>query len=424
MQSAMEVKNPSLAISGLDGDLTEEEVEIQTRLRNFAVATMRPVAASLDEMSAQEVIQPCSPLWKYLNDFDKLGIGPAELAEFGPERLKRLLPIVFEELAYGDSGLAVAAFISKTPASVARASGDPKLVDRFGGLRGCWVATQADRGSDCVDYEGFEVAAGSKQSEGSLRALVGSSEIVLTGHSSDWIACGPIAECGLVHCPADYGEGVIRPDGGVFGVGLLVPFDLPGVSVGSPNEKIGQRSLPTGSIRFDDVRVPNSCLVHGRDSYNASIDRFLLSGAMNIAAISTGIARAAFEAAVKYAQDRRQGGVPLTHHQLVRWRLYEMWRKVEISRAIVRRAAAYNFSPQGPHVLSAIAAKTTASQSAFDVVSSAMQIFGANGVSRRHPMEKLLRDVQEPLVEAGENHFLALQGANWLLRANQVVGFS
>jgi acyl-CoA dehydrogenase len=417
-----EVNGPYLEVSGLDADLTDEERELQAKVRNFALEVMRPTAAKLETMSAQGVVAVDSPLWTYLDRFKKLGISRSEMVAFGPERLKRISPIVFEEFGYGDWGLAVVAFVSTFPALAVRASGDPELIERFAHLRGSWVATQEDRGSDQIDYQGFELAAGSRQSEGSLRALVSSSEVVLTGHSAEWISCAPIAECALVHCPADYGDGPWRPDGGVFGAALLVPLDLPGITKGSPVEKIGQRSLPTGRITFDDVRLPIKYLLRGKDDYHASFLGLVSSGAMDIASIATGTARAAFEHAVKYAQKRRQGGAPLAHHQLIKWRLFEMWRKVEVARATVRRAAAYNFSARGPHLLASATAKVTATRAALDVASEAIEIFGANGVGREYPVEKLLRDIQTGMMQGGENHVLGLQAANWLLQAYQAPG--
>ncbi|TSD89853.1 acyl-CoA dehydrogenase [Mycobacterium sp. KBS0706] len=420
MRSAGSVAGPRLEFGGLDADVTDEERQLQRRLRTFALEVMRPVADRLDPMPAAEVTAPSSPLWRYLDDFERLGIGPSTLAALGPDRLRRTLPLLFEELAYGDAGLAVAAFTSKMPASTALATGNAELIERFGNLRGCWIAILADRGSDAIDHEGFELAAGSRQSEGSLQAVMGPTEVVLTGVSSDWISCAPIAECALIHCPADHGDGVGRPDGGVNGVALLVPFDLPGVERGPPVEKIGQRSLPTGHVRFDHVRVPRSYIVKGREDFYASMFATHTSGAMNVAAVATGIARAAFDRAFGYAREREQGGVPLVRHQLVRWRLWEMWRKLEICRAAVRRAAAYNFSAQGPHILSSIAAKTTATKTAHEIVLDAQQIFGAKGLARDAIVERLLRDLDVCLIQGGENHALGLQGANWLLQSYEV----
>jgi alkylation response protein AidB-like acyl-CoA dehydrogenase len=138
---------------------------------------------------------------------------------------------------------------------------------------------------------------------------------------------------------------------------------------------------------------------------------------MNVAAIATGVAKAAFDHALEYARSREQGGATLIAHQHVRWRLWEMWRKLEICRASVRRGAAYNFSEQGPHLLASITAKTTATQTAFEVAMEAIQIFGANGLSRDFAVERLLRDITVCLIQGGENHSLGLQGGNWLLQA-------
>ncbi|MFC2254533.1 acyl-CoA dehydrogenase family protein [Labrys portucalensis] len=417
MFAVKEVKNPFLEATGLDGDLDEVEKAIQLKVQRFAIEVMRPIAAKLDVMTPDQVIQDSSPIWEYFARFEALGVTRSVLTELGADRLKRIVPIVFEEFGYGDAGLAVAAFITKMPAAAARASGNPGLIEKFAGLRGCWVATQADRGSDTIDYEGFELAAGSRQAEGSLRVEVGSDGIVLNGRSSDWIACAPIAECALVHCPADYGEGTWRPNGSVFGAAVFVPLNQPGISRSPANSKLGQRTLPTGSIAFDNVRVPLDYLVAGRDEYHASFFSLLTYGAMDIGSIATGMARAAFDYALDYARKRSQGGVPLVEHQLTRWRLFEMWRKLEIARATVRRAAEYNFSKNGPHLLASAVAKVSATQAANEVISEAVQLFGANGLATQRPIEKLLRDVQVSLMEGGQNHVLAMQGANYLLRA-------
>ncbi|OWJ64355.1 acyl-CoA dehydrogenase family protein [Inquilinus limosus] len=417
MQDFQNVAAPRLGFGGLDAELTDEERDLQRKIRRFAVGVMRPTAARLDPMAAADVIGRGSPLWDYLARFDDLGINPSWLATLGPDRRKRILPLVFEELAYGDAGLAVAAFTAKMAAATAAATGDPELIERFGSLRGCWIAILADRGSDAIDHAGFELAKGARQSEGSLRAVMRGPEVILNGVSSDWISCAPIAECALIHCPADYGGGIARPDGGVSGIALLVPFDLPGVERGPPVEKIGQRTLPTGNVRFNEVRVPARYVVRSQDGFYPSFASTHASGAMNVAAIAGGVAKAAFDCALHYARSREQGGARLIAHQHVRWRLWEMWRKLEICRAAVRRGVAYNVSPEGPHLLASITAKTTATQTAFEVAMEAIQIFGANGLARDHVVERLLRDVTVCLIQGGENHSLGLQGGNWLLHS-------
>ena len=160
MINVQNVDIPQLAISGLDGDLTPEEQSIQESLRDFALNVMRPTGAKLDRLTAEEVIAPSSPIWDYLKQFYTLGLGPGDMANLPPEQLKRTFSIVFEELGYGDCGLAVGAFVMKMASSVATSTGDPELIERFGHLRGCWIATQPDRGSDVLDIEGLEIAAG------------------------------------------------------------------------------------------------------------------------------------------------------------------------------------------------------------------------------------------------------------------------
>lgn len=408
---------PRLGLSGLDADLSADDLALQKRVNAFAVEVMRPAAAELDRLPAHETIQAHSPLWRYLEEYDRLGIGPDALSAMGPERLRTALPVMFEELGYGDSGLAVAAFVSKMPAFAARATGDPDVVRRFGGLMGCWIATQAERGSDAVDFERFERAPGARPNIGGLVAEVGGNEVVLNGESSQWIACAPIAECALVHCPADAGRGFVGEDGRVNGVAVLVPFDAPGVSVGPPVDKVGQRALPTGRVAFDNVRIPRKYVLKQGDSFHCSFFASHTFGAMDVAAVATGVARAAFDHALDYAHAREQGGCRLVGHQLVRYRIFEMWRKIECARAMARRAAAFNFSAAGPHLLASVAAKVTASGLATEVVIEALQLFGANGLARDYPVEKLLRDVRASGFEGGENALVSLLGGNWLLRA-------
>lgn len=421
MINIQNVDIPLLAISGLDGDLTSEEQSIQETLRDFAVQVMRPTGAKLDRMTAEEVVAPGSPIWDYLEQFETLGLGPSDLASLPPEQLKRTFSIVFEELGYGDCGLAVAAFVTKMAGSVALATQDPELMERFGTLRGCWIATQPDRGSDVADIDGTERVAGTSHGKANLSARITDNEIIVNGQSSAWVSCAPIAECALLYCAADYGDGYIGTDGCINGAVMLMPFDLPGVSKGKPLEKLGQRALPQGEVFFEDVRLPRKYLVAGAGEYRASMFSALTLGNMDMASIFTGVARAAYEHALSYVHERKQGGSFLIEHQSVRLRIFEMWRRVEMARAIARRATAYNFSSPTPHLLASLTAKTSATQIAVDVAADALQMFGANGLTKEYPMEKLMRDARASLIEDGENHILGLQGATWLSRIYKVA---
>jgi alkylation response protein AidB-like acyl-CoA dehydrogenase len=126
-----------------------------------------------------------------------------------------------------------------------------------------------------------------------------------------------------------------------------------------------------------------------------------------------GVARAAYEHAVAYAKTRVQGGVPIFEHQNVRARLFKMFTKVEAARALARRVALHN-ATSPPLVQYAIATKVFCTNTAFEVASEAVQIFGGNGLSREYPVEKLLRDARASMIEDGCNEMLGLLGGSRL----------
>jgi alkylation response protein AidB-like acyl-CoA dehydrogenase len=128
-----------------------------------------------------------------------------------------------------------------------------------------------------------------------------------------------------------------------------------------------------------------------------------------------GVARAAYEHALAYAHERKQGGVPIIQHQNVRYRLFHMFRKVEAARAMVLRAMEFNACAPRVAFQASAAAKVTATQTALEVANEALQIFGANGLTKEYPMEKLLRDARAGLIADGCNEVLALKGGNMLV---------
>ena len=106
-----------------------------------------------------------------------------------------------------------------------------------------------------------------------------------------------------------------------------------------------------------------------------------------------GLAKAAFDEALKYARERIQGGVPIIEHQNIKLKLMQMFRKVETSRSLARRTMAYNaaHAPLGSPI-HAIASKVTSTEAATEVAGEAIQIFGGNGFNTAMPVEKLYRD--------------------------------
>jgi alkylation response protein AidB-like acyl-CoA dehydrogenase len=408
------IPNPRLGMAGLEAWLSEEERAVQDAGHRFAEQVMRPIGQKLDKMAPEQVIASESPLWDYLRQIKEAGLLDLKaLGAMGPEQKARMLPIIFEELGWGDSGLAIFTMATSFPAFAAHMSGNPELIERFGSSLGCWVGTQPDRGSDLADVSTTELHPGTRQGRGNLFAKVVGDEVVFTGQTSAWITGGPVAQTGYVFCQCDYGNGLWNDRGGLNYIAALVPFDK-GVTKGKSLDKIGQRPLPQGEIFFDDVVVPKRYVTAGNDTSYGVFFGAVTFANMEMALTFTGVARAALEHALAYAHERKQGGTELINHQSVRARLFDMWRKVETARAIAQRVVNYNFGANGPHFLASITSKTYVTQIAFEVASEALQMFGGNGLTKEYPMEKLFRDARAAMIEDGENNILSLIGASWL----------
>ncbi|MDP7093547.1 MAG: acyl-CoA dehydrogenase [Gammaproteobacteria bacterium] len=250
-------------------------------------------------------------------------------------------------------------------------------------------------------------------------ARISNDKIILTGQTAAWVSGGPIAECGIAYVPADFGDGLYGEDGLMRGAVMFIPFDEKGVSKGRPLEKLGQRPLPQGGIFFDEVQLPLSYLLSDNTGFNGhSFGAFTFAN-MDMACVFAGLARAAFDLALEYVHERRQGGACLIEHQNVRHRVFELWRKVETAGAIAQRACDFNFLGN-PHMLASATAKVVVTDSAFEVAHEALGLLGGNGLTKEYPMEKLLRDARAALVEDGENTILGLISAghisNWYRR--------
>ncbi|WP_455289393.1 acyl-CoA dehydrogenase family protein [Cupriavidus necator] len=415
------IVEPVLGLRGLEGNMTEEERAIQDVAHRFAKEVMRPIGTKLDKMTAEEVVTPGSPLFDYMRQVHESGIVDLDaLASMDDQQKARIMPIIFEEFGWGDSGLAIATLASSFPAFAAHSTGNAEIIERFGGLPGCWLATQPDRGSDAADMDAEAVYPGTTQSRGNLSARVVGDEVVINGQSSAWVSYAPLAQTALAYIPCDYGNGLVHENRrGLNHIAVFIPLDLPGVSKGKPLEKLGQRALPQGEIFFSEVRVPRKYVIAEGDAVFTSFTGALTFGNMEMSATFTGVARAAFEHALAYVHERKQGGSTIINHQSVQIRTFNLWQKVELARAMAHRVFAYNYSDNGPHLLASITGKTYVTEAAFEVASEALQLFGGNGLSKEYPIEKLMRDARASMIEDGETNLLKLKGMRWLSRAYQ-----
>ena len=397
-----------LPLSGLDANLSEMEELVQDNCHRFAEEVLRPAGEVMDAMTPEQTVAPDSPLWQVLEQAQELGLSVAAMLDMEPIERTRVMLIAAEELAWGDPGLAGMILVSQMPALYAALAGNMEMVEFCDGKLGCWGITEPDHGSDTLDADGSLQAPDGHYGRPNCVARIEKDRMVINGQKSAWVSGGVTAQVCALYCHLEDENGT-RP-----GVVAIVPLELPGVSRGKPLDKLGLRSLNQGELYFDNVEIPLSHLLAGPDDYVEMVYHTLAEANVHVGNLAVGVARAAYEHALAYAHQRKQGGQAIIRHQNVKYRLFHMFRKVEAARALVRRVAEYNATASRPALQGSIASKVNATQSAFEVASEALQIFGGNGLTREYPAEKLLRDARACLIADGCNEVLAMKGGNLL----------
>lgn len=400
-------------------DLPAECESLRQSVHRFAREVMRPAAAALDRMAdPREVIAADSPLWRMLRAAYGLGYHAVGIAaEYGGLGLRGLARhLLLEEMGWGSAGLATSIAVAGFPFSSLTACGDAELVREFVDpfiadkecrYIGCWAISEPAHGSDELAVRTTEFYdAGIR---GQMVARLNGDHYVLNGQKALWVSNGSIATHALTYLSLDSAIGM---SGGAV---AFVPLDLPGVTRGAPFDKLGQRDLNQGEILFDNVRVPRRLMLLGPATYELTLSRTLTAATTAIAAIFTGVARAAFEEALAYTDQRVQGGRPISQHQLVQRRLFDMFSKIEAARALSRATMIHNHASQTPSLENAIAAKIFCTQAAFEVANDAVELCGASGLGKGSLVERLFRDARMALIEDGTNEVLSLIGARQLL---------
>lgn len=398
-----------LPYTGLEATMSEVETTVQDSCHKLAETVFRPVGVELDAMDAEAAVAPDSPLWGALEKAAELGLSPMALTEMDPEEGVRVMAFAAEELAWGDGGLAGMALVSHMPVLYSMLAGNMEMAEYCEGKLGCWGITEPDHGSDMLDPGGDAMATDGSYGRPNCIARIDGDKIIINGQKSAWVSGAMTAQVCALYCHAEI-DGEIRP-----GIACIVPLDAEGVSRGKPLDKMGLRALNQGEIYFDNVEVPLKNLLAGPDTYTEFVTTTLAAANPHVGILYLGIARAAYEHALAYAHERKQGGQPIIRHANVRERLFHMFRKLEAARALVMRAMIYNVKAPQPALHGSIAAKVTATELAFEIASEAMQMFGGNGVTREYPLEKLFRDTRTGLIADGLSEILSIKGGTMLV---------
>ena len=407
-----------LGITGAEPPLFDLAEQFQETLRDFALNVMRPIGMQLDKMTPQEVIAEGSPFWDFRRQYLDLGITLEVLASMSEEEVSVLLPIVFEELGYGDAGLAISVAAGILPQYISAKFGNQFLLERFPDtMLGCWGITEPDHGSDSLDASAQVLHPEGNYGRPNCIATLHDDRVVINGQKSAWVSNGIIADVCILYCAADTGNGPDPHNGCV----VVLPMDAPGVSRGQPLDKIGQRALNQGEIYFDNVELPLEYILAGPEDYKRAVYCIHTEANALMGAIFSGVAQSALDLAVDYAHERKQGGLPIIRHQNVAYRLFHMARKVEAARALTRRVVLYNGTADMPALQAAMFAKVTATQTSFEVASDAVQMFGGNGLTTEYPVEKIMRDARASMIEDGCNEVLAIKGGYYLMDPEKIA---
>ena len=401
----------------LNLDLTWEDKEIKASAHKFAKEVMRPIAREVDRMSAEEAVAGNSPLWEFLRQAYALGyhkaLFPPELGGLGFTPLQG--HILNEEIIWGSLGLSGVLLLASWPFFKVLQSGDQGLIEEFvvpfckagkPDITACWAITEPDRGSDSINVtEPFFSAPGAR---GNVQARRNGNDWVIDGQKSAWVSCGPIATHGMLNVQIDSSKGLAG--GGV----CILPLNLPGISRGKALEKVGQRDLPQGELYFNEVRIPGRYMFVGPEKYSTWVANNLAFGNAAMTLFAIGLARAGFDEAFAYSKERVQGGEVLIDHYFTKVRVARMFGKVEAIRATSRAVwnLAVKIYPPLPEY--SYAAKAICTEMAREVVDEAVQLHGANGLTKEYPIEKFWRDSRALTIEDGENNTLCAMAGNFL----------
>lgn len=356
-----------------DALLSEDQRLIRDMARNFARAELWPSAAERDRVGAVP-----RALLDQMGDLGLMGMCvPPEWGGAGADYLAYALAL--EEIAAGDGGISTIMSVNNAPvcAALLRYGNDAQRA-RY--LRPCAEGRMI--GAFCLT----EPQAGSDASALKTTARRTAGGWVLNG-VKQFITSGRIAGVALVFAVSD----AAAAKRGI--TCFLVPTDHPGYRVAAVEKKLGQRDSDTCQIVFDNLEVGDDAILGEEgQGYRIALAN-LETGRIGIGAQAVGMARAAFETALSYAQERQAFGTAIVNHQAVGFRLADMATQIEAARLMVHSAA--RLKDQGlPCLKEASMAKLFASEMAERICSDAIQIHGGYGYLADFPVERIYRDVR------------------------------
>jgi alkylation response protein AidB-like acyl-CoA dehydrogenase len=374
--------------------ISSERQAIIRTLRDFCDAEIRPNVMKWDE--AQEFP---SEVFRKLGDLGFLGVlFPEKLG--GAELSYMDYQAIIEEVSCADPSVALSLAAHNSLGSnhiyqfgtdAQRQKYIPKLAS--GEWLAAWGLTESEAGSD---------------SSGTRTTAVRDGETWVLNGSKNFITNASVGRVAVLMAVTDRAKG----NKGISA--FIVELDNPGIRVGKKENKLGMRASDTCTLVMEDCRVPAANLLGSLGSGWVDSMKILDGGRISIAALSVGLARGAYEAALSYSRERKQFGKAISEFQAIQFYLAEMATEIDAARLLTERAAAAKDAGEPVTKLSAMA-KLYASEIAVRATDRAIQIYGGYGFTKDFPVEKYYRDVKLCTIGEGTSEIQKLVIAKQLL---------
>ena len=374
--------------------LTEEQLAIQETAQRFTADNITPHAGEWDEKRhfPKDVIQRSA----------ELGFGAIYVSEesggIGLGRLEAAL--IMEAMAYG---------CPTTSAFISIHNMASWMIDRFGGedVKARYLPKLVTM-EHLASYALTEPGSGSDAAGLKTSAVRDGDEYVLNG-TKQFISGGGVND--VYVCMVRTGEHKTR---GI--TCLVVERDMPGVSFGPPEKKLGWHASPTAQLIFEDARVPVANRV-GEEGHGFRFAMMGLDGGrLNIGACSLGGAQRCLDEAIDYTKQRNQFGSPLAEFQNTQFMLADMATDLEAARALLYLAAAKVTEEAPDKTRFAAMAKRLATENGSAIVNDALQLFGGYGYLKDYPIERFWRDLRVHSILEGTSQVMKMIVGRELLR--------
>ncbi|MCM3714231.1 acyl-CoA dehydrogenase [Alkalihalobacillus oceani] len=374
--------------------LTDEQEMIRKMVRDFAEKEIAPTAAERDEEERFDR--------SHFEKMAALGLTgipwPEEYGGIGADYVSYVIAVEELSRVCASTGVTLSAHLSLASWPIYKFGTEEQKQTYLRALAegtkiGAYGLTEPSSGSDAAAMKTTAV----EEEDGYV--LNGSKIFITNGGVADLYIIFALTDPELRH------KGVSA---------FIVEADTPGFSVGKKEKKLGIRSSPTTEIIFENCRVPKKNMLGARGE-GFKIAMMTLDGGRNgIAAQAVGIAQGALDAAIDYAKTRKQFGKAIGQQQGVAFKLADMATKVEASRLLTYQAA-WRESEQLPYGLESAMSKLFAGDTAMEVTTEAVQVFGGYGYTKDYPVERFMRDAKITQIYEGTNEIQRLVISKMLL---------